>query len=351
MKTANVPRRNKMRHRTSGLVFMLIMLGIAGASAGVAVYTNYASDASEAGLQEALSILPSDCEFVLGINVQKIVLSPAYEKFRQRQDQRMGSQMTEFMEKTGVDPARDVFYLVAAARSISLPVSGASAEKTSGKGVVVITGRFNGSAIADFIRSKTTPIEMKYEGQSILLIPESNKETADKGIVLLGDREIALGDLESLKAVLDVRETGKPGISSNFTMTHLINGIGPDEMVWFAGDTSRVLAKAPTTTPLGENIATIQNIVGALSITEAVTGRITATVINADSAVKLADVGRGFVALAQLAGDKNPDLKTLLSGLRVSQNDTQVSVAVDFPIDLLDKLGSLRKLPEKTIGN
>jgi hypothetical protein len=340
-----------MRHRKIGFISALILFGLAVAAAGVAVYTNYLVKASEADYQQALNILPSDCQFVFGINVQKVVLSPIYERFRQRQDQPTSDRMAEFTEKTGIDPAHDVYYLLIAGRSISLPNSAPSVEKAQGKGVIVIIGRFNEGAITAYIRSKTTPVEMQYAGRSVLLIPEPNKDAVDRGIVFLSDREVALGDLDSLKAVLDVKGSGKPSIMFNPTMANLIDSIGSEEMVWFAGDTSRVLAKAPTTTPLGENIETIQNVVGTLSITDAVSGRITVTANSTDSATKLADVGRGFVAFAQLAGDKNPDLKLLLSGFQVSQDDARVSVALNLPIDLIEKLESLRKLPGQTTGN
>jgi hypothetical protein len=324
-----------MKHRKFVVVSTLIMLGMACAVAALALYTNYSVKASAPSLPDALNNLPSDCQFVFGMNVQEFVTSPAYAKIQQGQTRQIGSDLADFIEKTGVDPARDVSYLVAAGRA---------GEMGKGEGVVIVAGTFNKDAITAYIRSKSTPIETEYEGASVLMFPERTGDAVNKGIVFLSEREIALGNLETLKAVLDVRIKGNKSILSNPAMAPLVSGISPNEMFWFAGDAAGVLSKAPISTPLGANLSYIQNIVGTLSITDAVMGKITATAVNADSATKLADVVRGFVALGQLAGDQNPDLKMLLSGLQVSQEATRISVALNFPTDLLDKLKNTPKL-------
>jgi hypothetical protein len=331
-----------MKHRKFVFVSTLIMLGIAGAVAGVALYTNYSVKASAPSLPDALGNLPSNYQFVFGINVPKFVASPAYARFRQNQNPQIGNDLALFIEKTGVDPARDVSYLVAAGRS---------GEKAKGEGVVIVVGTFNRDKITTYIRSKTTPVETEYGGVSVLMIPERSGDAVSKGIVFLNAREIALGDLESLKAVVDVKVKGNRSILLNPTMASLINGINPDEMFWFAGDASSIMARAPVTTPLGTNISSIQSIVGTLNVNDAVTGKITAVAANEDAATKLADVVRGFVALGQLTSDQNPDLKTLLSGLAVSQNSTQISVTLNFPADLIEKLDRAKRMAAPTTGS
>ncbi len=174
------------------------------------------------------------------------------------------------------------------------------------------------------------------------MFPERTGETINKGIVFLSDGEIALGDLETLKSVLDIRGKGDKSILSSPTMAPLISSIGPDEMFWFAGNAAGALANAPASTPFSASISSIQSVVGTLNITDAVAGKITATAVNSDSAAKLADGVRGLIAFGQLSGDQNPDLKTLLGGLAVSQNSSQITVAFNFPADVLEKLRQTR---------
>jgi hypothetical protein len=326
-----------MRRRKLVVLSVVVILGIAGTVAGLALYKSFSARASAPGFSEALSSIPSDCQFVFGINVQKFVTSPAYAKFRQKQSQPIGKDLAEFIEKTGVDPARDVSYLVGA---------GSSREKLKGAGAAIIVGNFNKDTITAYIRSKTTPVEREYGGVSILMSPEPKSDNPEKGLAFLSDREIVLGDMESIKSILDVRGKGNKSILLNPAMAPLLDSVNPDEMFWFAGDAASALANAPVTTPLAANASSIRGIVGTLNINDTVVGKITATAIDADSATKLVDVVKGFVALGQLAGDRNPDLKLLLSGLTVAQNASQISVGLSFPLDLLDKLERTRSKPD-----
>jgi hypothetical protein len=77
---------------------------------------------------------------------------------------------------------------------------------------------------------------------------------------------------------------------------------------------------------------------GTVNLTDAVNGRITATAKDEDSARKLADVARGFVALGQLAGNQQADLAELMKGVSVTQDRNAVRLVVNIPLDLLEKL-------------
>ena len=77
---------------------------------------------------------------------------------------------------------------------------------------------------------------------------------------------------------------------------------------------------------------------GTINLTDAVNGRITATAKDEDSARKLADVARGFVALGQLAGKHQADVAELMKGISIAQDRNAVRLVVNFPFDLLEKL-------------
>jgi hypothetical protein len=152
-----------------------------------------------------------------------------------------------------------------------------------------------------------------------------------------------LGNLSSLKAALDARANKSKSILSDAAMLALLNDIRSEEMLWFAGDVTDVLANTPAAAPLATTASSIKNVVGTIDINDAaaatVAGTITLTALDIDRAVKLADALRGFIALGQLAGNQNSGLKTMLDGLVVSQNSTRVSVALKFPVNTLEKLG------------
>jgi hypothetical protein len=331
MKSCHAPRRNSMKHRKSVIASTVMVVAVI--AAGTVFCTNNYAKAAPPSLQDVLNILPADSHFVFGMNVQKFVASPIYAKFKQEQCGRVGNDVSQFIKATGVDPERDIYYLV---------VSGRANQEVNG--VVIAVGSFNADVITSFIRSKSAPVITEYNGTQVLMIPEGNGSKYKHGIMFLSEGEMALGDLEALKAVLDVRSKGNKSILSNAKMAPLLNGIGPDEMLWFAGSADGILAHAPVANLEGAKIPPVQNILGIVNVADSITGEITITASNEEATKQLADAVNGFIALGQLSADQDPTLQMLLSGLTVSQNINQVRVIFDFSADLLEKLGQAKMI-------
>jgi len=311
------------------------MFLIAGIVAGLALYSSFGVKASIGDLPVAVTYLPADCKAVFGMNVKKFIASPVYAKFEEKHGAEFGSDLAEFAAKTGVDPRKDISYIIAGSRS---------SVDTKGEGAVIAVGDFNTAAIKSFLNTKTAPIPVTYKNAEVLMIPESDGSKLEKGLAFFSEYEIALGDLDSLKAVIDAKENPNlMGIKNNPVLAPIIDQLDPGEMFWFAGDATSMLAKAPTNTPFGANLGTIQYVVGTLNLTDAVAGKIMVTAKDYDSAKKLGDVARGFIALGQLVSQQNAEaaqFADLLSGISIEQkeNSNSLTLKVNFPLDVLDRL-------------
>ncbi len=325
-----------MNHRKFVVASTVSLLVVAAFIVGLSFYSGIAVKASVPNLPEALSYLPADSQVVFGMNVQSFVKSPIFIKFQEKHGQEIGSDLQDFITRTGVDPVNDLSYIVA---------SGRAGEQRKGSGAVIAVAKksFNIDTIVSYIKTKTTPVESAYNGVQVLMFPESNGSKPEKGVAFLKNSEIALGGLDTLKSVVDASAHPKTlGLEANTTLMQLISSLDSGQMFWFAGDAASILSKAPTDTPLGGSISSIQSVVGTLNLDDAVVGKITATAKDAASARKLSDVVRGFVALGQLASDQTPELAQLLNGLTVTLDNSQVSLSVNFPYDLLEKLQQVK---------
>jgi hypothetical protein len=273
------------------------------------------------------------------MNVKAFVASPVYAKFQARHGQEVGKDLAEIIDKTGVDPRTDVDYVIAA---------GKPGDSGKGRGVVIATGRFKKDKIVGFIKTKVVPIELDYSGASVVMIPENKGNQVDKGIAFLGSGDVALGDLESLKKVIDNQPNGK-GVLDSPVLGPLLKQLNPQEMFWFAGDATSVISKAPTNTPLGNSISAIQYITGTLDLAEAVRGKISVTARDEPAAQKLADVAKGLLALGQLASDQNADLAELMKGVSIDLNGLNINLKLNFPFEVLEKLEAAKTAVKKTI--
>jgi hypothetical protein len=323
-----------MKHRKFVVTATVVMFILIGVVAGLALYSTMVVNASIPGLPDSIAYLPADSQAVFGMNVKKFIASPVYANFEQKQGEQVGKDLADFIAQTGVDPRKDVSYVIGAGRSV---------EGKKGTGVVIAQGNFNSAAITTFINTKATPIKLDYDGTTVLIIPEKDGSTVEKGIAFLSEQQIALGEIGTLKEMLDIRKDKKPNVLDNPTLGPLLKSLNTDEMFWFAGDPTSVLAKAPANTPLGGNITVITNVFGTLNLTTEVAGSITVTAKDEVSAGKLADVARGLLALGSLASDQNPDLAELLKGVLIQQNKNQIQMKINFPIDLLDRLEHAKK--------
>ncbi len=341
-----------MNHRKFVITSTVSLLVVAAVVAGLAFYSNFAVKASIPDLPAALSYLPVKSQVVFGMNVPKFVSSPIFAKFQQQHGQEFGSDLQAFITATGVDPANDLYYVVAAARADE-------ARKGSGVALAIAKpGRvFDTNKISAFIQSKTkaVPVQLTYQKALVLMVPEADGSKLEKGVAFLSSTEMALGDLDSVKAVLDARADPSLGIEANPTLLALIQSLDTRQMFWFAGDAASILSKAPTNTPFGGSIASIQNVVGTLNLDDSVAGKVTATAKDADAAQKLLDVVRGFKALGQLAaGNENQQLNALLNGVNFALEQdpntkamTRVSLVINFSYDLLDQLKTMKPVPRK----
>ena len=331
-----------MNRRKFVVVSTVLMFAVAGLIAGLTYYSSAVAEAAIGRLPAAVRYFPADSQAVVGINVRAFLSSPFYAAAQARRGAVVGSELNEFIEKTGVDPRTDIDYIVAGGRALA---------GGKGNGALIAIGRFNEEKISSFIRSKSVPMEVNYGNAVVLMIPEQSGTQLEKGIAFLDQGELALGDLESLKAILDVR-AGKAGVKSNQTLVQMLDELDPDAMFWFAGDAANIMSKAPVDSPLGDKLSAIQTIFGTLDLGSVVTGQLTATALSEESATQLAAVVNGLVALGSLASTQNPEmsvLKDLVSGITIMQDGNKVHLKVSFSAELLDKLEQAKMDRRKVI--
>jgi hypothetical protein len=336
-----------MNRRKFVVVSTVLMLAVAGLVAGLSLYTNFVAKAAIGDLPPAVKYFPVDSQAVIGINVRAFLQSPFYARIEAKHGGQVGTGLAEFIEKTGVDPRTDLDYVVLGGRSLA---------GGKGSGALIAIGRFNEQTIMAFIKSesKSVPIEVKVDDATVYMVPEHSGTALEKGIAFLSQSEIALGDLDSLKAILEVRahKSGKEGIERNPALAPMLQELDPNAMFWFAGDAANILSKSPVSSPIGEKISAIQSIFGTLNLTDAVSGQITATARDEESAAKLADVVKGLVALGQLASDQNAELAAvsdLIKGIQIGQEKNRIHLSLNFPAELLDRLEQAKTHARKVL--
>jgi len=316
----------------------VVGLGVAGALG--ALYLDPARAAVGPLPPEGLA-LPADTRFVMGFDVHRFVASPFYARFGKGQGQSRPPAFTELEEKTGLNPERDVDRIV---------VAGRAATKGQEGGLLIVSGRFDRTKLSRAIETETKGVTSKnHEGTTIYLFREGAASGA-RAAAFLDDDTLILGSAESVEATVTNHARGEAPLRSNAGLMALLETVKPGATFWAVGDQS-VLSRLPLRIPApgGEgavSIPPLKSVVVTGELDPLVALEMTGEASDAKAAQNLADVVRGFVALASLQASQRPELKELASAVSVTTEATRVHVNLRLPYELLDSLQPRRPVAE-----
>jgi TonB family protein len=272
----------------------------------------HCTDAFAQNSPDVLSAIPLEFEPVFVLNVPQMVQSPLYSRIQREQQQPLSAitnSLIALSKSTGLDLARDVSSLVMAGwEKGRVPL-------------MIAAGSFEEQKIRSYMQSMTSPVTQQYKGTELMISPTA------MGIAFLDRKGIAYGDLEQLRALVDARAGARKSIMSNPEMASLISVARTDETLWFVGLSDVALQTISIPLSLAGNPLRneIQSLTGAVSITDAIVGKVAVTVKNPESAVKIAEM-MGKNALS--------------AGITIDQEGRHIGFSLNFGLELLDKLAS-----------
>jgi hypothetical protein len=313
------------------LVSVAVAVVLVGAAvAGGALFLGSAKAAVGPMPGEAL-LLPADAKFVGGIDVRRFVQSPFYVKYASPQAKGRPETFRELEEKTGLNPERDLDQVIFA----GTPPSGTSRES----GVVVALGRFDRAKISQTIEQEKKGVTSKnVQGITLYMFQEGQKGAS--AIAFVDDRTLVMGTQAAVEAAILSQSQGGKTLKQNASIMALLERVRPDATFWGVGDQSLfqnmpkdVQGPGGTITLPGLRAMTVAGDMDPMVAVE-----ITGDTLDEAAAKNLADVVRGFVALAALQSGQKPELKELASSISVSTEANQVRVNARVPYEVLDAL-------------
>lgn len=284
-------------------------------------------------------VLPADARFVAGFDVKRFVASPLYLKYgREKMAPARPQAFAELEEKTGLNPERDVDQLVVA-----------GVGKGPRPGLALVLGTFDRAKLSRAIETekKGKVTWRAVAGTTVYLFDEGQAQGAGAA-AFLDDHALLLGSADTVEAAVTNRAQGKLSLRSNAALMALLEGVKPGSTFWMVGDQS-LLASLPTTLPApgmtGDasatasiNLPPLKSLVVTGDLDPVIGLAITGEAADEAAAKNLADVVRGFIALANLQAGQKPELKQLASAFSVTTEATRVQVNARIPYELIEAL-------------
>jgi hypothetical protein len=183
-----------------------------------------------------------------------------------------------------------------------------------------------------------------HQNTTVYLFREGTKGAA--AAAFLDDDTLVLGSAASVEATITAHASGQTPVRANAPLVALLESVKPGAMFWAVGDQS-VLSRLPLSVPGpgGQGSVTlppVKSVVVTGELDPVVAVEVTGEAADAKAAQNLADVVRGFVALASLQAAQKPELKELASAISVATEATRVHVNLRVPYELIDSLSGKR---------
>lgn len=299
----------------------------------VASYMGLPVAFSQTAGPDELQYVPADAAVVAYADVRQIMDSSFRERFRQFEPDTQ--ERDEFEQKTGINIDEDINSVVAA-----MMPAGLESEKHPQNGMLILArGRFQQERLEALALQHGGAVE-DYNGKRLLLHRDSDG-TSDIAVGFIEADLVALGGYDAIKRAVDAGNGNN--IVSNTEMMRQVNQLDAAN-AWAVGRFDAIARSAHLPSEIQAHIPAIQWFSAATHINGGVSGVFKAEARDDESAQNMRDVLRGFLAMAKMSADSQPELKTMVDSLQLSGEGTNVALSFTLPSELFDALQQLKQL-------
>ena len=254
--------------------------------------------------------LPRDSQILMGLSVRSFVASRFYERFAQSGAAMRPTALDELKRETGLDGERDLEQLV------------------------VATGRPGEIVILAIGRLDRPRLESAWQQRA--------QKAPGRSLAFLNERTLAMGSAPWVDLVSGKIKGAE--LRTNAAMLALVRQVPEHAAFWMVSDgeaLSRLAAnnaktQAAAGLPLG--LPPLKSIVITGEVEPLLSLTIKADAADEKSAQGLADMLRGFVALAALQSQSKPALRDLPGALEVTSQDATVRLTAHLTNEMLEAL-------------
>jgi hypothetical protein len=282
---------------------------------------------------EALD-LPPEVRSLVGLDVKRFVASPFYAKFGQAGSPMRLQAFDELKRSAGIDPERDIDRLIVA-----------SLGSTRKEAVALALGRFDTARLDQNLTSAAVGMSKTAVGGTSLY-RSSDPSRPPRAIAILGPGSLALGSASMVEDL--VARRGGGALKGNAQLLALVERIGSAHTFWMVTDDSALSQLDATSRPSGApslplGLPPFKNAVITADFEPEVTLALGAETADEQTARNLADMIRGFVALASLQAQQKPELAELSRAVTTATEGPRVNLSCRASYALLEAL-----MPKRT---
>jgi hypothetical protein len=295
-----------------------------------------APKAGSAKADDMLSLLPKDSRGVLVVDVHRIMQTEAVTKALQKEEN--AKKYQEFIQTTGIDPQKDVFFFVGA-------MAGDLTQKTE-EGAAVVNLKYNKDKLLAMLQKERGELtKTDYNGLTVYQAAATEGKKPVSG-AFLDDSNILVGSDAAVKKIIDVYQKKTESIRKNEEMTTLLKGMNTSAMVW--GGVSippEVMKQATSQNPMAGAFADIRSLLLSFDHKDNnLLLEIKGMCPDAEKNKQMAAALNGFKALGAGVASKEPLVGELLNKIEISSANDHVKISANIPDALIESLSEKAKV-------
>jgi hypothetical protein len=300
--------------------------------------------AGSATAADMLKLIPKDVQGVAMIDVHRVMTTDFVDKvIKESKDTQ---KYEEFVKGTGLDPQKDIYFA-----AVGFTAQKGLEEKAGQGAAVVLNLKYNKDTLLAMLKERVPELKQEiYEGIPIYSFAE--KEGAKPGFgCFLDDSNIAFGQENEVKAVIDVVKKKAENVLQNAPLSALLKSVNKTAMVWSASLISaEAMKQAATAVPMLSSLASLSAATVYFDYKDKsveMEARMMGT--DAEKNKQIADLLNGLKAFGNMAAAKKPEIGELMNKIEITSAPDHVRIYAKLPEELLTKLGATaeEKIQEK----
>jgi hypothetical protein len=296
--------------------------------------------AGTASPSDMLNLLPADSQGVLFADIHTAMSIETVSNSIEKQEN--SKKYFEFIEKTGLDPKKDIYYIAA---SIS-----AKDPESLQKVAAVINLKYNKESLLEFIKAKTAEeeqeiTEVDYNGTTIYTMEEDGEKT---GFAFLDDSNIAAGNLDGIQSVLDIVAGQGENVHQNQDLSNLLKETNKDTLFWGTFLVPQeAVEEASVQNPMLKNLESVSAVIMNFDYqNKSMLIDVNLKSRDPEKNKQLADALNGIKSFATMSAQEKPEIGELMNKIQVTSGDEGIKVSANIPEELIKKITETAKAEE-----
>ncbi|RME24485.1 MAG: hypothetical protein D6806_09490 [Deltaproteobacteria bacterium] len=291
-------------------------------------------------------LMPAECEIVGRLDFRALMASPFASDLKVEAElESDGIDLEELADKIGFQPLRDISTVSMCA---TLDEKG-TADMPVKEWLIIARGNFEGfapgrlAAVLGAVSKDSVTVRrrtIKGTEALVLRIPlEVDTKRMEKVAIARPEKNLLMvGEPRALERALSVRNGKAAAVTANIALKPVLERIPSGATLWIAATTGQIidkLKKAGKGLNLPAKMPDLEGMLLTVTLGNDIDVSAATRADDTESAKLLADIARGLIALAQLAPVDDPEVKKLLSGIRLEAKGLELLASIRVPGELV----------------